>query len=155
MELRKEQQGGHDPVSEMAGKTKQKHPEGKEGGISLGRMEAMISADTSLKEAKVQESVGTRLESRTAILETEIRQDKGSGADTSLKEAELLELQGKINSNGKEQLSALDGVNRELKEYDAEEKTEDITDKTVDDNSENDNQIASKLDQSSSYDGKD
>jgi hypothetical protein len=130
MELRKEQQAGHDPVSEMAEQTKQKLTEGKEGGISLGKMEAMISADTSLKQAKVQESVGTRLESRAAILETEIRQDKGSGTDTSQKEAELVELEGKINSNAKGQMSALDGVNREVKEADDTEEKTDSTQKS-------------------------
>jgi hypothetical protein len=126
MELRKEQQAGNDPVSESMGQTKQKQPEGKGDGISLGRMEAMIGADTSLKQAKVQESVGTRLENRAAILETEIRQDKGSGADTSQKEAELVELQGKISSNAGEHMSALDEVNQKLEETDdTGEKTED------------------------------
>jgi hypothetical protein len=133
MELRKEQQAEHDPVSELSGQTKPNQMEGKEGGISRGRMEAMISADTSLKQAKVQESVGTRLESRAAILKTEIQQDKGSGADTTHKEAELDKLQSKAMSITKEQMSALEGVNRKLKESDVtEEKTEDAEEKTED-----------------------
>jgi hypothetical protein len=130
MELRNEQQAGRDPVPETAEQTKRKQPEGKEGSISLGRMEAMISADTSLKQAKVQESVGTRLESRAKILKTEIQQDKGSGADTTHKEADLDELQSKAMSITKEQMTALEGVNRELKETDVTEKKTENTQKS-------------------------
>jgi hypothetical protein len=147
MELRKEQQADREPVSELTGQTKQKETLGKESGISSGRMEAMISADTSMKQVKVQDRISTSLENRGAILKTEIQQDKGSGADTTQKEAELNELQSKTMSNSKEQMTSLNELNQKLKEPNrAGEKIEDTEEKTEDAHKSDKNVETSSLD---------
>lgn len=53
---------------------------GKNGaGLSAGSMEAMISADTTMKQADVHGSVARTMEGRANVLEAEIKQDEGLG----------------------------------------------------------------------------
>ena len=60
-------------------------------------MRAMISADSSMKQAKVQGSMATQMEGRAGVLESEIKQDAGKG-NTEKKEEELADLQAKVQS---------------------------------------------------------
>jgi len=54
----------------------------------------MISADSSMKRAKVQGSMATQMEGRAGVLESEIKQDAGKG-NTEKKEEELARAAGK------------------------------------------------------------
>ncbi len=54
----------------------------------------MISAESSMKQAKVQGSMATQMEGRAGVLESEIKQDAGKG-NTEKKEEELADLQAK------------------------------------------------------------
>ena len=65
------------------------------GGISQGKMSAMISADSAMKQAQVRGSVATQINGKAGVLESEIAMDKGRGSSTEKKEQELADLQGK------------------------------------------------------------
>ena len=98
-------------------------------GISRAGMQAMLSADTSLKQAKVQGNVANRMENRADVLKAEIKQD--GGQDTSAKEAELAEMQQKAETAQAAQMSTLAEANQTLtdaaKTKDTETKEADAT----------------------------
>lgn len=114
-----------------------------ENGISDTRMEAMISADTFVKQAKVQSSVSKSLERSAGILETEIKLD-GKRADPKKKQAEISDLTSKSQAAMKASLLSLQEADTALKEAIEKEetakadKTEDTkeTDKIKGDNEE-------------------
>ena len=74
----------------------------------------MISADSSIKQAKVQGSMATQMEGRAGVLESEIKQDAGKG-NTEKKE-ELADLKAKAQSATAAQMSSLSDANRSMEE---------------------------------------
>ena len=93
IEQRKEQQSKKSSIDDMVAGTK--NTSAKKGtGLSQAGMRAMISADSSMKQAKVQGSMATQMEGRAGVLESEIKQDAGKG-NTEKKEEELADLQAK------------------------------------------------------------
>lgn len=79
-------------------------------------MKAMISADNAMNQAKVQESVATRMEGRAAILEIEIRIDQGKGGSTEGKKKELAKAEKAVANATTSQAETLGEANQELKE---------------------------------------
>lgn len=59
-------------------------------GLSAGSMEALISADASMKQASVQGSTAKYMENRAGILEAEIKRDKGGPGDATAAKEEAL-----------------------------------------------------------------
>ena len=91
IEQRKEQQSKKSSMDDIVAGTK--NTSAKKGtGLSQAGMRAMISADSSMKQAKVQGSMATQMEGRAGVLESEIKQDAGKG-NTEKKEEELADLQ--------------------------------------------------------------
>ena len=86
-EVRKQEQEEKRAASEAA-KGNQKTA-GEESGISTEGMQAVLSADASMKQAQVQEGTAKKMEGRANVLAAEIKQDGSRGTDTSAKEAEL------------------------------------------------------------------
>lgn len=84
-----EDSSGSGKKAGSAGKSQQ------EAGLSAGGMQAMISADGSMKQAKVQGSVAGRMEGKAGVLEAEIKLDAGRGGSTEAKEKELAEVKRK------------------------------------------------------------
>lgn len=78
-------------------------------------MQAMICADSSMKQAKVQGSMATQIQGRASVLESEIKQDAGKG-NTEKKEEELAELQAKAQSATAAQMSTLADANKSVEE---------------------------------------
>ena len=73
-EQRKEkQQAKGTSMDDMLGGTKGGRSGSKSAGFSQASMTAMISADTSIKQAKVQGSVATKLEGRANVLKAEVQ----------------------------------------------------------------------------------
>jgi len=113
IELRKQQQNkSSNYVDELTGAgyddtEKNKGSKRQVGGISQGKMSAMISADSAMKQAQVQGSVATQINGKAGVLESEIAMDKGRGSSTEKKEQELADLQGKMSSlaDAKESIS--------------------------------------------------
>ena len=91
MEQRKEQQMKKTSMDDMLGGSRKTGPKSgrQSAGLSQASMQAMISADSSMKQAKVQGSMATQMEGKAGVLESEIKMDKGRGASTEKKEEEL------------------------------------------------------------------
>lgn len=115
IEQRREQQSkSSSSMDDMIADTK-KTSSKKDTGLSQTGMKAMISADSSVKQAKAQGSVATQMKGRAAVLESEIKQDVGKG-NTEQKQAELSVLQGKAQAATDSQMSTLADADKSIKE---------------------------------------
>ena len=107
----------------------------KSTGLSQASMTAMISAGTSMKQAKAQGSVATKMEDRAGVLESEIKLDQARGNDTQKKEEELADVQQKAQAATSSQLSTLADASKTMEEAakadSKEEKTDDKDAKTT------------------------
>ena len=107
---------------------------GRSAGLSQASMTAMISADSSLKQAKVQGSVATKMEGRSGILQSEIKLDQARGGDTQKKEEELADVEQKAQAAASSQLSTLADAGRSMEEAakaDRREEKDDVEEKTA------------------------
>lgn len=126
MEQRKEQQTKKTSMDDMLGGSRKTAPKSgnQSAGLSQASMQAMISADSSMKQAKVQGSMATQMEGKAGVLESEIKMDKGRGASTEKKEEELADLQAKAQAATAAQVSTLADANKKMEEAAAAERTE-------------------------------
>ena len=86
----------------------------KNTGLSQASMTAMISADTSIKQAKVQGSVATSMEGRVGVLESEIKNNHG--ADVTKKKEELADVTQKAQAATASQMNTLAETNKAMEE---------------------------------------
>ncbi len=122
MEQRKEKQQAKDSsMDKMLGGTSTK-ADGKSAGLSQSQasMTAMISADTSMKQAKVQGSVAREMKGRANVLKAEMKQSGG----TEAKEAELADLEQTAVNAAASQMNTLAEANKAVEEAVATERTE-------------------------------
>ncbi len=101
---------GAKPGDAKPGKAK---PAGKAEGLSQAGMQSMLSADASVKQARVQGRTVTGMEGRAGVLKAEIRQD--AGGNTQAKEAELAETEQRALKAETSQMNTLARANREMK----------------------------------------
>ena len=88
IEKRKEQRAQGTSMDDMLGGGHRTAKKGKEGtGLSQAGMQAMISADSSMKVADAQGSVAVQMDGQARVLQSEIRMDRNSGVSTEEKEA--------------------------------------------------------------------
>lgn len=121
IEQRKEQQSKGASMDDMLGGNRTAAKSGNKGsGLSHASMQAMISADSSMKQAKVQGSVATQMQGRANVLKAEIKQ---SGS-TEAKEAELADLEQKAVNATASQMNTLAEANKAVSEAAAAERTE-------------------------------
>ncbi len=80
-------------------------------GFSAQDVQAMVSADTSMKQADRQGALVTRTDNDIAVLKGEIKQDAARGVDTERKQAELEDLQKQSKRELGVQFSMLGEVN--------------------------------------------
>ena len=85
-------------------------------GLSQSSMEAMISADVSVKQANTQGSVATKMNDRAGVLEVEIKLDSARGNDVGSKQAELADVKQKAEDATTAQLGTLAKASETLKE---------------------------------------
>lgn len=88
-------------------------------GLSQTSMEAMISADTSMKQVAVQGSVATKMEGRAGVLDIEIKLDSGRpGAEgvVEKKQAELADVEQKAQDATAKQLGTLAEANKTMQD---------------------------------------
>lgn len=109
IEQRKEEQAKKSTVQDLTGgeTAKKTTTEDKGLGFSQAGMQAMVSAGSSLKQAKIQGSTVTKMEGRAGILESEIKLDAQRGMDTQKKEEELADVQQKAQKATASQLGTL------------------------------------------------
>jgi len=106
-------------MEEMLGGSMQEEPAGQEGvsvSFSEAGMQAMISADSALSEAKKQGSVAKSLKGRAAILKTEIKLDAAHEASTGKKREELATIEQRAMQATVSQVSILSSAVNEMKE---------------------------------------
>ncbi len=126
IEQRKEkQQAKASSMDDMVGGTKATAGE-KSTGLSQASMAAMISADSSMKQAKVQGSVATSMEGRAGVLESEIKNNHGS--DVTKKIEELADVTQKAQAATVSQMSTLAEASKTMEEA---AKAENTTEKTA------------------------
>ena len=114
MQQRKEkQQAKTSSMDDMLGGTKAKAGE-KSTGLSQAGMTAILSADTSLKQAKVQGSVASEMKGRANVIKAEIKQD--GNKNTEAKEKELAELEQKAADAEVSQMNTLAKADKAVKE---------------------------------------
>ena len=115
MEQRREkQQAKSSSMDDMLGGTRKRESKGT--GLSQASMTAMISADSSIKQAKVQGSVATGMKGKAGVLESEIKLDQARGNDTQAKEEELAKIEQKAQAATTSQLSTLADASRTMEE---------------------------------------
>ncbi|MDE6664365.1 MAG: FlxA-like family protein [Lachnospiraceae bacterium] len=85
-------------------------------GLSQSSMEAMISADVTVKQANTQGSVATKMNDRAGVLEVEIKLDSARGNDIGSKQAELADVKQKAEEATSAQLGTLAKASETLKE---------------------------------------
>lgn len=126
IEQRKEQQQSKgSSMDDMLGgqtKVRSKSQSGQSAGLSQASMRAMISADSSMKQAEVAGSVATKMEGRAGVLKAEIKQDAALGQDTRKKEEELAEVEQIAMEATTAQMGTLNDANTAMEE--AREETE-------------------------------
>lgn len=76
----------------------------------------MISADSSMKQAKVQGSMTTQMQGKAGVLEIEIKLDRDRGGSTEKKEQELADMQAKAQAATSSKLFTLADANRAVSE---------------------------------------
>ncbi|MDE7201843.1 MAG: FlxA-like family protein [Lachnospiraceae bacterium] len=133
MEQRREkQQAKGSSMDDMLGGTRSGKTGNEGNGLSQASMTAMVSAGSSIKQAKAQGSVATKMEGRAGVLESEIKLDKVRGNDTQKKEEELADVQQKAQAATSSQLSTLAEASKTMEEAaKADGKTEKTDDKDV------------------------
>lgn len=112
---------------ELTGTKPQKKQDGNQSaGMSTGSMEAMISADTAVKQANVNGSTAKKMEGKANVLKAEMQLDGGRGGSSniSLKEAELARANETAQKATASQMESLAQAGETLENAAKEEKTE-------------------------------
>lgn len=121
IDLRKQAQEQQKEERRAENSASGKQGEKGNGGLSGKSMEAMISADNSMKQANVHGSIRTELKGRAGVLEAEIKQDGMRGLDTSAKEEELADTEQKAAEQAGAQTDILARAGSELREASGED----------------------------------
>ena len=96
-------------MDEMLGTSRQNNDKTgkKSAGLSAGSMEAMISADASMKQADVHGSTAKKMEGKAGVLEAEIKQDSAMGTVPAWKEEALAKANVAANEATSAQMDSL------------------------------------------------
>ena len=133
IEMRKQEQEKKASFDDMLGgeqQTKGAKSKSKGQGMpSQASMEAMISADMAMDQAKVHGSVATKMEGRAGVLETEIMLDESRNGDASAKREELADVEEKAMDATSSQMSMLSKANETMEEASEKDKTEETEEK--------------------------
>ncbi len=96
----------------------------QDAGLSQASMTAMISADASIKQAKVQGSVATKMEGRAGVLESEIKLDEARGGNAAKKKEELADVKQTAQQATASQMETLVDANKSIEEASEAERKE-------------------------------
>lgn len=123
MEVKREEnqkkKSNESSFDDLLGTKPQEKRGGKQGtGMSAGSMEALISADVSMKQADVHSSIATKMENRAGVIETEIMLDSGRGGSSNigLKEEELAKTKAIADQATVSQMESLAQANKTIQE---------------------------------------
>ncbi len=143
IEMRREaQQEKTSEKEDMFASTQKAKKEGDGNtGMSKAGMEAMISADTAIGQAKAQGSVATKMEGRAGVLEVEIKLDSARGGSTVSKEEELEDVKQKAAAAKAWQGSTLKAASEKMKEAAEKEDEGEIREKEREEEEEQENTV--------------
>ncbi len=117
IEQRKEKQSkSSSSTDDMFGGSDQSAGSSKGTGMSTANMQAIISADSSMKQVKAQSAAKTQMDDRASVLKAEIKLDSGRGGNVDKKMEELSEAESKARDLENNQMSTIAGINKQLKE---------------------------------------
>ena len=118
IEQRKEsQQKKGTSMNDMLGGGQQiKHSSKGGTGMSSASMQAIISADSSMAQVKVQGAVKKEVKGKAGVLEAEIKLDTGRGGDVEKKKEELAKTEEKAQEIENSQMNAISDINKKLNE---------------------------------------
>lgn len=110
----------------MGIKPQKKQDNSQTAGMSTGSMEAMISADTAVKQANVNGGTAKKMEGRANVLKAEMQTDGGRGGsgNVGLKEAELAKANETAKKATASQMESLAQATETLENSAKAEKTE-------------------------------
>lgn len=110
----------------MGTKPQKKQNASQKTGMSTGSMEAMISADVSVKQANANGTVAAKMEGRAGILEAEMKLDsaRGGSSNVGLKEAELAKAKEAAEKATAAQMDSLIQAGEALQSAATDEKTD-------------------------------
>lgn len=152
MEQRRAAMGGTEkqqvkasPEGQYARRGKAKAGE-KDAGLSQASMTAMLSADMSVKQAKVQGSVAAKLEGRANVLKSEVRQ---GGGNVEAKKEEIAQLEQKAENATASQMNTLAEANKAVEEAAVAERNENKTSGTKEEKTDRAENTAKKAEESS------
>lgn len=157
-ERKKKQQEQEQKKANTDTRQKQNTTQGAENGLSGESMQAMIGADVSVKQAKIQSSTAGRLEGKARVLETEAK-NSSDEAVVEQKQGEAASLQAQAQTAVQNQMDTLSKAKDDLEKAtardkaDKEEETdkEEKTDKTVEGSEEETKQKSLELQSEGSY----
>lgn len=124
MEQRREKQqkqSSNDDMYGGAGNTGNANEGSESAGLSEVSMTAMITAGTSMKQAKAQGSVVAKEENRAEVLKSEIKLDKFRRGNTQKKQEELSDVEQNAQAAVSSQLSSLADTSKTMEEAVKEE----------------------------------
>lgn len=133
IEQRKEQQNGKNEVDELTGADRRQNQDGDEAVFSKEGMNALVSADSAMKQAKVQGHVSRRMEAEAQTLRTEIKLDAGKGnvekkqealADLEQRAVNAMQAQGETLTGAAEKLHEASEKENEQEEQQVTEEEE-------------------------------
>lgn len=121
---REQQQAKGSSMENMLGGKRQMQKKSAKAGASGAGMQTMsqattaaiISADSSMKQAQVQGSVASGMENRAGVLKIEIKMDAARGNSVEEKQEELAEVEQTAAKATASQLNTLGEANRGMKE---------------------------------------
>ena len=117
IEQRKEKQSqSSSSADDMFGGSDQSAGSSKGTGMSTASMQAIISADSSMKQVRAQGAAKREMDNRAGVLEAEIKLDSGRGGNVDKKTEELSEAESKARDLENNQMSKIADINKQLKE---------------------------------------
>lgn len=122
-QTRKKKESGN-AFDELTGAKQLEKKNGKQSaGMSAGSMEALISADASMKQADVHGSIAQKADNRAGVLETEIALDQGRGGSSNIefKQEELAEAKALADQAVSSQMESLAEANKTVQDAAKEE----------------------------------
>ncbi|MCM1039063.1 MAG: FlxA-like family protein [Ruminococcus sp.] len=126
IEERRAKQQERESFDDMLGggqKSGKGNAKGQSNGISTASMEAMISADAAMGQAKVQGSTASKMENRAGVLKAEIALDAGRGGGSTIesKQEELAAVEKKAMDAVSSQMASLAKADKAMENAAAEE----------------------------------
>lgn len=118
---KREETGSMDDLMGTRQQTAKKDSQGT--GMSLGSMEALISADTSMKQASVHGSTARKMEGRAGVLKAEIALDSSRGGNVDLKKEELAKTEAIAEQATASQMEAFAQAGKTVQEAAKDEQT--------------------------------